>query len=89
MTTTSQPLTEQCILLDKFSDIILALITNPAASFREKAEAEAKVEELLAADRANAELIVAGNAKLQELLDAAMATLLPIPVVDSVEEELE
>jgi hypothetical protein len=86
MVTTSEALTEQCTLLDKFSDIILALITNPSASLREKAEAEAKVNQLLAADQANAELIVAGNAKLQELLDAAMAAVLPIPVVD---EEIE
>lgn len=81
-TATSEAIEEQISLLGKFADIILALIKNPAASVREKAEAEARVAKLLEADAFNAEAIQAVNLKLQELLDLAAAAILPIPVVE-------
>jgi hypothetical protein len=86
MTTTTEALGEQATLLDKLAGILLNLIRNPYAGSAEKADAEAKIAELMAADQANAEAIQSGNYKLQELLDVAAAAILPVPASDEPEE---
>jgi hypothetical protein len=76
-TTISEALATQATLLDKLAGIILNLIAIPNANKIDKLAAEARISELMAVDRANAEAIVSGNSKLQELLDVAAAAILP------------
>lgn len=79
MNATSEALTQQTNLLEKVAGVILELIQNVNANARDKAAAEAKIAEFIAADEANAATVGTGNTKLQELLDAATAAVIPAP----------
>jgi hypothetical protein len=82
MTATTDALNTQGNILSKVVDVVLALLKNPIADKREVEQAQARIAEFVAADEANAAVIEANNARLLELLEAAAAAVMPIPVVE-------
>jgi len=72
----------QALFLDKVSEVLINLIKNPFAGSAEKADAEAKIAELIVADQANPEAIDLGGIKFQELLNVAAAAVLSVPSPD-------
>jgi hypothetical protein len=72
----------QALFLDKASEVILGLIKNPFAGSAEKADAEAKIAELMPVDHANPEAAQLDSTRFQELLDVAAAAILPVPPAD-------
>ena len=85
MSATSEAIIEQDTVLEQFAEIVTTLIQTMHASEADKAEAEAKVQALIAEDEENASTIGIRTEKLNALLEAAKNAIpvTPMAVTES------
>jgi hypothetical protein len=77
MSKTSGALSKLGTLLESLAYVLIDLIKSNPDDSAFRAEAEAKIAELLAADEANAQALEVSNEALQNLIDTALAAISP------------